>query len=41
MSVLRGILGPLGDAQLERDAQTQELMRRLDDRAREEQSTTA
>jgi NAD(P)-dependent dehydrogenase (short-subunit alcohol dehydrogenase family) len=41
MSVLRGILGPLGDAQLERDAHTQELMRRLDDRAREEQSTTA
>ncbi len=32
MSLLRGILGPLGDAQLERDATTQGLARELDAR---------
>jgi NAD(P)-dependent dehydrogenase (short-subunit alcohol dehydrogenase family) len=41
MSLLRGVLGPLGDARLEREANTQALMRRLDARAGEDQSTTA
>ncbi len=41
MSVLRGILGPLGDARLEREANTQELMGELDARAGQDQSTTA
>ena len=41
MSVLRGILGPLGDRRLERDARTQEQLRRLDGRAGEDQPTTA
>jgi hypothetical protein len=41
MSVLRGILGPLGDARLEREANTQELMSELDARAGQDQSTTA
>jgi NAD(P)-dependent dehydrogenase (short-subunit alcohol dehydrogenase family) len=41
LSVLRGILGPLGDAQMLRDAQTQDILRRLDERAGEEQPTTA
>jgi len=41
MSVLRGILNPLSDAQLERHAATQEVLRKLDARANEEQPTTA
>jgi NAD(P)-dependent dehydrogenase (short-subunit alcohol dehydrogenase family) len=41
MSVLRGILNPLSDAQLERDARTQESLRALDARAGEDQPTTA
>jgi NAD(P)-dependent dehydrogenase (short-subunit alcohol dehydrogenase family) len=41
LSVLRGILGPLGDAQMARDATTQELLGKLDGRAGEEQPTTA
>ncbi len=41
MSVLRGILNPISDAQLERDAKTQELTREIDARAGEEQPTTA
>lgn len=41
LSVLRGILGPLGDAQLERHSATQEILRSLDARAGEEQPTTA
>lgn len=40
MSVLRGILGPLGDAHLERDEQTQAHLRELDARAGEDQPTT-
>jgi NAD(P)-dependent dehydrogenase (short-subunit alcohol dehydrogenase family) len=41
LSVLRGITGPLGDLQLERDAATQDVLRQLDARAGEEQPTTA
>jgi NAD(P)-dependent dehydrogenase (short-subunit alcohol dehydrogenase family) len=41
MSLLRGLLNPLSDARLEREARTQELVRRMDARAGEEQSTTA
>jgi NAD(P)-dependent dehydrogenase (short-subunit alcohol dehydrogenase family) len=41
MSALRGILGPLGDARLERDATVQAHMRKLDARAGEDQPTTA
>lgn len=41
MSVLRGILNPLGDGRMERDAATQDILRRLDSRAGEEQPTTA
>jgi NAD(P)-dependent dehydrogenase (short-subunit alcohol dehydrogenase family) len=41
VSVLRGILGPLGDAQMERDATTQAIVRELDARGGEEQPTTA
>ncbi len=41
MSVLRGIINPLSDAQLERDEATQALMREFDSRAGEEQPTTA
>jgi NAD(P)-dependent dehydrogenase (short-subunit alcohol dehydrogenase family) len=41
LSVLRGILGPLGDAQLERDEQTQAHLRKLDARAGEDQPTTS
>jgi NAD(P)-dependent dehydrogenase (short-subunit alcohol dehydrogenase family) len=41
MSVLRGILGPLSDAQLERDSDAQALMRDMDARAGEDQPTTA
>lgn len=38
---LRGILGPLLDARLERDASSQELLREIDARADEDQPTTA
>jgi len=41
MSVLRGIIGPLGDAYLERDANTQAIARELDARGGEEQPRTA
>jgi NAD(P)-dependent dehydrogenase (short-subunit alcohol dehydrogenase family) len=41
LSVLRGILGPLGDARMERDASTQQIVRTLDSRGGEEQPTTA
>jgi NAD(P)-dependent dehydrogenase (short-subunit alcohol dehydrogenase family) len=41
MSVLRGILGPLGDTLLERDQRTQMLLRAVDERVGEEQRTTA
>jgi NAD(P)-dependent dehydrogenase (short-subunit alcohol dehydrogenase family) len=41
MSVLRGVLNPLSDARLERDATAQGLMRELDARAGEDQPTTA
>jgi NAD(P)-dependent dehydrogenase (short-subunit alcohol dehydrogenase family) len=41
MSLLRGVLNPLSDAQLEREARAQELVRRIDARAGEDQSTTA
>jgi NAD(P)-dependent dehydrogenase (short-subunit alcohol dehydrogenase family) len=41
MSLLRGILGPLGDAQLERDAATLEHLRQADARAGEDLPTTA
>ncbi|HEY1833100.1 MAG TPA: short-chain dehydrogenase/reductase [Solirubrobacteraceae bacterium] len=40
-SVLRGILNPLADARLERDVASQELLREFDDRAGEDQPTTA
>jgi NAD(P)-dependent dehydrogenase (short-subunit alcohol dehydrogenase family) len=41
LSTLRGILNPLLDLRAERDAKTQALMRELDERGGEEQSTTA
>lgn len=41
MSVLRGILNPLTDAQIERDATAQGLLRQIDERAGEDQPTTA
>ncbi len=41
MSVLRGILGPLGDARLERDENVQAHLRQLDARAGEDQPTSA
>jgi NAD(P)-dependent dehydrogenase (short-subunit alcohol dehydrogenase family) len=41
MSVLRGILGPLGDVRLERDDRVEAAMRELDARADQEQPTTA
>ena len=41
MSVLRGILGPLGDAQFERDLKAQALVLEFDARAGEDQPTTA
>jgi NAD(P)-dependent dehydrogenase (short-subunit alcohol dehydrogenase family) len=41
MSVLRGILNPLLDAQMERDADTQAIARELDSRAGERTPTTA
>ena len=40
-SVLRGVLNPLSDAQLERDAKLQAVLAQLDARAGEEQPTTA
>jgi NAD(P)-dependent dehydrogenase (short-subunit alcohol dehydrogenase family) len=39
--LLRGILGPLSDAQLERDERTRRLLRSIDERAGEDQPTTA
>jgi NAD(P)-dependent dehydrogenase (short-subunit alcohol dehydrogenase family) len=39
--VLRGILGPVGDAAMERDAATQAIVREIDARGGEEQPTTA
>jgi NAD(P)-dependent dehydrogenase (short-subunit alcohol dehydrogenase family) len=41
LSVLRGILNPLIDRRMERDAKTQEIVRLFDARADEEQSFTA
>ncbi len=41
MSVLRGILGPLGDIRFERNATMQQLVRQIDERPREDQPTTA
>jgi NAD(P)-dependent dehydrogenase (short-subunit alcohol dehydrogenase family) len=41
VSLLRGILGPLGDAQLERDERAQRLLQAMDGRAGEDQPTTA
>ncbi len=41
MFALRGILGPLSDAQVERDQRTQEALRKLDARGGEDQPTTA
>ena len=41
MSVLRGVLGPIGDAQLEKDAKAQALVLEFDARAGEDQPTTA
>jgi NAD(P)-dependent dehydrogenase (short-subunit alcohol dehydrogenase family) len=41
ISVLRGILGPLADAQAERDEKSLELLRELDARAGEDQPLTA
>jgi hypothetical protein len=41
MSILRGMLNPLTDRQLERDAKVQAIARDLDSREGEEQQTTA
>jgi NAD(P)-dependent dehydrogenase (short-subunit alcohol dehydrogenase family) len=41
VSALRGLLNPLSDIQLEHDETTQRILRRLDGRANEDQSTTA
>jgi len=41
LSVLRGITGPLGDRQMERDAELQAITAQLDARGGEEQPTTA
>lgn len=41
MSVLRGVLNPLADAQAERDEKVQSLLRQVDARAGEDQPTTA
>jgi len=41
MSVLRGILGPLGDAQMEKDLKSRALVLEFDARAGEDQPTTA
>ena len=40
MAALRGVIGPLGDAQIERDATAQAHIRQLDSRAGEDQPTT-
>jgi NAD(P)-dependent dehydrogenase (short-subunit alcohol dehydrogenase family) len=40
-SILRGILNPLADAQAERDAKQQAIVAKLDERAGEEQATSA
>jgi NAD(P)-dependent dehydrogenase (short-subunit alcohol dehydrogenase family) len=41
MSVLRGVLNPLTDAQAERDEKVQNLFKQIDTRAGEDQPTTA
>jgi NAD(P)-dependent dehydrogenase (short-subunit alcohol dehydrogenase family) len=41
MSVLRGLINPLSDAQLERDEKVQGLLRQIDARGGEDQPTTA
>jgi hypothetical protein len=41
VSVLRGVLNPLSDAQLEREERAQTLLRSLDERAGQDQPTTA
>jgi hypothetical protein len=41
VSLLRGVLGPLSDAQIERDARAQALVREFDARTGEDQPTTA
>jgi NAD(P)-dependent dehydrogenase (short-subunit alcohol dehydrogenase family) len=41
MSILRGVLGPITDARVERDATAQRLLREIDARAGEDQPTTA
>jgi NAD(P)-dependent dehydrogenase (short-subunit alcohol dehydrogenase family) len=41
LSVLRGVLNPIADAQAERDQATQALMRQIDARAGEDQPTTS
>lgn len=41
LSVLRGLVNPLLDARMERDAATQAVLRKLDQREGEEQPTTA
>jgi NAD(P)-dependent dehydrogenase (short-subunit alcohol dehydrogenase family) len=41
VSLLRGVLNPLGDARLERDEQSQGLLRAIDARAGQDQPTTA
>jgi NAD(P)-dependent dehydrogenase (short-subunit alcohol dehydrogenase family) len=41
MSLLRGVLNPLSDAQLERDQESQALLRKIEGRAGEDQPTTA
>jgi NAD(P)-dependent dehydrogenase (short-subunit alcohol dehydrogenase family) len=41
LSLLRGITGPLEDAQAVRDARTQDVLRQIDARGDEEQPTTA
>ena len=41
MSVLRGVLNPIADAQAERDEAIQSLMRQIDERAGEDQPTTS
>ena len=41
LSVLRGIVNPLADARMEREADTQEFLRQIDARGGEDQPTTA
>jgi NAD(P)-dependent dehydrogenase (short-subunit alcohol dehydrogenase family) len=41
LSTLRGILNPLGDQQMERDAKTQRVIRQVEEREGQEQHTTA